>query len=154
MYSVFQILDKQQEIDKQLIHVLQQIRNSPVTLVMQNVSSYLYSKTPWERNFYTHGYKVSFVVKHTEKYKSHFSVYFYLEKGMFDDYLKWPFSGTFTIKLEDHQLLRKIEFSPSESWSFRPSDADNNLGYGYPEFLPINNPRVSDSLTFIITVVV
>ena len=68
LYSVFQILGKQQEIDEQLIPVLQQIHYLPVTLVMQSVSSYLKYDTRWNRNFYTHGYKVLFQVRRQEEY--------------------------------------------------------------------------------------
>ena len=82
-------------------------------------------------------------------------MYLFLEKGIFDDYLKWPFSGTFTVQLVGHNMQpRELKFSPSQSCSSKPSDTDNNPGYGWPEFLPINNQRDSDSLTFIITVVV
>ena len=74
---------------------------------------------------------------------NHLSVYIYVMKGEYDDMLPWPFKKKVTFTLIDQQedsVERK-----NVSWEFipdnrpkcfaRPSQEDNNTGYGCHEFI-------------------
>ena len=73
---------------------------------------------------------------------THMSVYIKLLPGEFDSILKWPFKHTVSFSLLDQNEDRKrvinvVEsFIPDPSWpNFRKPDNDQ-LGFGFPKFVP------------------
>ncbi|TRY79633.1 hypothetical protein TCAL_12385 [Tigriopus californicus] len=75
---------------------------------------------------------------------SHMSVYIKILPGEFDSILKWPFKHTVSFSLLDQNEDRKqacniVEsFIPDPSWpNFqRPSRQPDQLGFGFPKFVP------------------
>ena len=75
---------------------------------------------------------------------SHLSVYIKLLPGEFDGILRWPFKHTVSFTLLDQTPERKdavnvVEsFLPDPSWpNFqRPSKQPDQLGFGFPKFVP------------------
>jgi TNF receptor-associated factor 4 len=105
--------------------------------------------------FYTHlhGYRICFCVYpkgRGDGEGTHVSIFTYMMRGPFDDYLKWPFRGEITIQLVnqagDHDHVEKIIYYTDEildmytsrvtgreratsGWGFHQVLAHSHLGY-------------------------
>ena len=74
---------------------------------------------------------------------THVSVFAYLMRGEFDDYLKWPFRGHVTVailnQLEDNRhATETIHFTNTTKAQYigRVTDGERALsGWGYPAFI-------------------
>ena len=75
---------------------------------------------------------------------SHVSVYIKILPGEYDSILKWPFRHTVSFSLLDQAADRRLacnvveSFIPDPSWpNFeRPSREPDQLGFGFPKFVP------------------
>ena len=72
---------------------------------------------------------------------THFSLYFVLMKGEFDELLRWPFQQKVTLTLLDHSDAKKHReeiFLPDLlSNSFKKPDSDMNVATGCPQFVSL-----------------
>ena len=98
-------------------------------------------------SFYTHshGYRMCLEVYpkgNCDGKGTHVSVFTYLMKGPFDDYLKWPFRGDITIQIVnqdgDHDHVEKTipynDDTPDDS-AGRVTDEERAIGWGNSIFL-------------------
>ena len=116
----------------------------PVDLVMDNFETNKKSDTVWlSPLFYSHigGYKMHLQVYANGKgaAKGKFvSIYVFLNRGEFDDHLKWPFSGDFTIQLKKKDpphyqqiiYLRSNNKLVPEACVCKPTNPMNSQGWG------------------------
>ena len=94
--------------------------------------------------YYIKGYKMNLGIYANgdrEPKGTHISVYAYLRKGKFDDYLAWPFTGTVLVEilnhLEDKNHYKKIlTFPPDNDASKRVESGRGTSGWGYSQFIP------------------
>lgn len=104
----------------------------------------------WSSHFYTHpnGYKMCLRVHANGLGSSkdiHLSVFVCLMRGEFDDWLKWPFKGSVTIKLmnqeedEDHIVqTAKYYTSISEEYFARVVEEERSSKvWGIHKFIPL-----------------
>ena len=99
-------------------------------------------------SFYTHshGYRMCLEVYpkgNGDGKGTHVSVFTYLMKGPFDDYLKWPFRGEITIQIVnqdgDHDHVEWTapynDDTPDDSAGRVTGNKERAGGWGYPQFL-------------------
>ena len=97
--------------------------------------------------FYTHssGYRmcIRVVPRGLEEGKgTHMSLFVYLQKGQFDDHLKWPFRGEIAIQIvnqagdHDHLEYSIIYDATVEDCGNRVVDGKRSRGWGYNQFFP------------------
>ena len=123
-----------------------------VVLIMTNFKVHKKNEDDWFSSaFYTHaqGYKMCLSVCANgfgEGKGTHISVYIYLMKGEFDEYLTWPFQGKITIKLmnQDRDVghcVKEIAFDATvPKASNRVQSRERNVtGCGLETFTPYAN---------------
>ena len=121
----------------------------PVELTMENFEQHKNDCDEWySPPFYTHpkGYKMCLLVfagGHSGGKDTHISVYIKLMKGVYDDQLKWPFRGKFTIQPlsqnGDEKHLTNVVFDDtvSKSASSQVVDRERSMhGRGRSRFIP------------------
>ena len=98
--------------------------------------------------FYTHhnGYKMCIRVYPNgdgDGEGTHVSIFTYLMKGSYDDYLKWPFRGIITIQIVnqagDHDHIEEtFQYNDKtpDHVACRVTTMERSLGWGYQQFLP------------------
>ena len=108
--SQAQLADELREEHKAALHKLHHhIHIAPVQITMSNFKQHKRACDSWYSDpFYTHprGYKMCLNVEangHGNGKGTHVSVFVYLMRGDFDNYLKWPFQGEITINLLNQQ---------------------------------------------------
>ena len=95
--------------------------------------------------FYRYGYKCKLNINPNgfdSGENTHLSVFLVIMKGEYDATLAWPFDKKFTFTLIDQQenehnrenIVRSATSDPKLS-SFRRPVQEENLGWGYPEFV-------------------
>jgi TNF receptor-associated factor 4 len=141
----------------------------PAELTMTNFEQHKKDGDTWHSPpFYTHpkGYKMCFeadVAGHGDGANTHVSVFFKLMKGEYDDQLKWPFQGTFTIQLlsqngEERHCERVLSYDsddPDECTSRAVDGEVTKTGLGFHKFIPHSDLKPiylqNDCLKFRIT---
>ena len=75
-----------------------------------------------------------------DKNQRHLSLYFVVMKGPFDDVLPWPFTKRICLFLINckggHNVVKDIFPDPRLHYFRKPTDTQN-VGYGYPRFIPL-----------------
>ena len=102
--------------------------------------------------FYTHhnGYKMCICVDpngYGDGEGTHISIFTYLMKGLYDDYLKWPFRGIITIQIVnqagDHDHIEKTfqynDETQDDSTAGRVTREERSDGWGEHQFLAHSN---------------
>ena len=122
----------------------------PVSIVMDDFGQCKRNDVDWySPPFYSHvrGYKMCLNVcanGHGDGEGTHVSVFVCLMMGEFDDDLKWPFSGTFTIQLKaviypslpQYQLTLLLDADDINARAAcRKPTEEINKGFGYPQFI-------------------
>ena len=163
---------EQEEKIKQLeTQLIKQSMTSPTRIRMPNYEKYKNDKEMFcSSPFQASGYKFCIgVYAHGVGIGegTHLTVGVHIMVGKNDDYLIWPFTGTFTIELlnqlENNNHHQKPCTFPADSvYSKRVTDGERGLGYGYPQFIrndklnhqPANNCQylLNDSLVFRVSV--
>ena len=126
---------------------LKKILPKPVTPVTFRVTDFDKSKTDndviYSPSFYTskNGYKMClriYVNGNSTGKGTHVSVFTCLLIGEYDDYLTWPFTGTFTIELlnqlENQNHHHEMLTIPADKFSEKVLKEERR-GRGYPEFI-------------------
>ena len=120
---------------------------TPCTLMMYDFEKHNRDSDEWlSKPFYTapQGYKLNLRVDangHGNGKDTHVSVFLQLLPGEFDDRLRWPFRGSFIVKLLDQSgngqhIEEEIPFSsraPDEC-AGKPTYRENRAGWGRHEF--------------------
>ena len=97
------------------------------------------------------GYKMRLCVYPAGDINSEFlSLYFVLMRGPFDEILKWPFCERVTLTLINVHgglnLVKEIAPNPrARLHYFQRPHSEQNVGYGYPKFMPITKLDSSGS---------
>ena len=98
--------------------------------------------------FYTHhnGYKMCINVDPNGSGAgegTHISIFTFLMKGLYDDHLKWPFTGNITIQIVnqagDHDHIEKnIHYNDEtpDHCTGRVTMEERSIGWGKPQFSP------------------
>ena len=101
--------------------------------------------------FYTHSHGYKFCVNvypqgNGDGKGTHVSIFTYLMKGPFDDYLKWPFRGEITIQIVnqdgDHDHVEKtIPYTDKtdDDTAGRVTGKNRAGGWGVSDFFPLAN---------------
>ena len=98
-------LEKEREAQKE-----NQLKVLPITLTLDNFAQHKNAKDSWQSDvLYTceNGYALHLSIhpagRSTAQLSGYISVYIYITKGRFDDQLRWPFKGNFTVQLLNQQ---------------------------------------------------
>ena len=140
-----EVTSKQKQISK-LVHT----PIVPVTFTMTDFEKHKRDDDHWySEAFYTHyphGYKMCLGVDANgtgDGEGTHVSVYVFLMRGEFDDYLKWPFRGDITIQLlnhledkEHHSMTLPFTDTAPDDIAHRVTTGERGeKGWGYHTFI-------------------
>ena len=127
---------------------LEKIRSiAPEEFIMNGYEDFKKSWKMWfSPSFYTHanGYRMCLRVDVEDN--GHLSVYAYLMKGVYDDFLTFPFHGTVTVQLinQENQHPCDIVFDENvdPKHTMRVKDEERQIiGYGNSKFIPLHKLR-------------
>ena len=175
LMTVLDLKQKNAEQEKKIqqleTRLIRQSTTSPTRIRMPNYEKYKNNKKIFcSSPFQVCGYKLCIAVTAHgagDGKGTHLSVGVHIMAGRNDDYLIWPFSGTFTV-----ELLNQLENNNhhQETWTFpadnvyskRVTKGEIGSGYGTPQFIlndklnhqPANNCQylLNDSLVFRVSV--
>ena len=117
------------------------VRVPPVDIVMDDFEEHKMKNDTWfSPPFYTHigGYNMCLSVMANgfgDGKGTHVSVFIHLMRGEFDNHLKWPFNGSFTVQLKKNYLphyQKTFNFSlnvPHESVCKPTRELNKGIGY-------------------------
>ena len=142
-------LKAKQEEDWSSLQTLQSYTTTPpVDFTMTEFAKHKRDGDNWySEPLYTHphGYKMCFNVYANgagANKGTHVSIFFYLMRGKFDDYLKWPFLGDITVQVMNHladkeHLEYTLSFSEASNIHTRRviTGERSTRGYGMCKFL-------------------
>ena len=120
----------------------------PPDIVMTDFEKHKKADDEWySPPFYSHigGYKMCLSVDANGSGKgeaTHVSVYWYLNRGEYDDQLKWPFRGAITIQLlnqsrDDGHREKTLTYydTDEDEYAGRVVGKERATGLGYPKFI-------------------
>ena len=174
-----QLLDMKEE-NKQLKHQVEKLIKDigqyqigiplcPAELTMINFEQHKKDGDEWcSPPFYTHpkGYKMCFLIYaggYGDGVNKYVSLYVKLMKGEYDDQLKWPLRGKFTIQLlsqngDEKHWVRTVTYhsNTADKYCSRVMDGERaKSGYGGSKFIPHSELKPvylrNDCLKFCIT---
>ena len=144
--DVIDLQSKQQQMWS-LLHTTQVYQNTTI-VVMTDFEKHKRDNDTWfSEPFYTHphGYKMRLGVDaggNGYGESIHVSVYVYLLRGEFDDYLEWPFRGNITIQLlnqleDNDHCTETIPFTDEtdDDCAGRVTTGERDAGWGVHAFI-------------------